>query len=438
MPLQVVVGAQWGDEGKGRIVDWFAAQADFSARFNGGDNAGHTVTVGNRIFKLHLIPSGIIHPQIVAILGNGMVVNPCTLFDEMDVLRQAGISVSPERLRLSYATHLITPAHQVLDKALEARRGKNNIGTTGRGIGPAYTDKATRRGLRLADMLAPDFCERIGNHLAEANRTLGMLGVPELDPALVCEQYREYAARLKPYIADTSLELHTALQAGKIVLAEGAQGTLLDIDFGTYPFVTSSSTTAPAALTGLGLGLDIASDAKVIGVVKAFQTRVGSGPFPTEVFNDLALRLRGTGEHPWDEYGTTTGRPRRVGWLDGVLLKYAVRINGISELAVTKLDILSGLESIQVCTSYRSDGKPSRESQAAVFTDLPFGPADLSLYEPVYEKLPGWKEDISAVRTWAELPPNAKTYLERVTRLAGVPVRLVSVGPEREQIVNHP
>jgi len=429
MPLQVIVGAQWGDEGKGRIVDWFAAQADFSARFNGGDNAGHTVTVGDRIFKLHLVPSGIIHPRIVAILGNGMVVNPGTLFEEMDMLRQAGISVSPERLRISYAAHLITPAHQALDKALEAQRGKGNIGTTGRGIGPAYTDKATRRGLRLADMLAPDFCERVGDHVAEANRTLNMLGASGLDPATVCEQFRQAAIRLKPYIADTTLELHAALQAGKTVLAEGAQGTLLDIDFGTYPFVTSSNTTAPGALTGLGLGLDVARQARVVGVVKAFQTRVGSGPFPTEVFDDLALRLRGTGENPWDEYGTTTGRPRRVGWLDGVLLKYAIRINGMSELAVTKLDILSGFDSLQLCTAYRRDGK--------LFTDLPFGPADLGRYEPVYEKLPGWLEDVSAVDTWASLPPAAQAYLDRLADLAGVPVRLVSVGPEREQVVSH-
>ncbi len=429
MPLQIIVGAQWGDEGKGRIVDWFSAHGDFSARYNGGDNAGHTVTVGPRIFKLHLIPSGIIHPQIVAILGNGMVVNPLTLFDEMDMLHQAGISVSPERLRISYAAHLITPAHQALDKALEAARGKGSLGTTGRGIGPAYTDKATRRGLRLADLLSPDFCERLGDHVAEANRTLGMLGAPTLDPAPVCEQYREYVGRLKSYIADTSLELHAALQAGKTVLAEGAQGTLLDIDFGTYPFVTSSSTTASAALTGLGLGLDAACAARVIGVVKAFQTRVGSGPFPTEVFDDLAQRLRGTGEHPWDEFGTTTGRPRRVGWLDGVLLKYAVRINGLNELVVTKLDILSGFESLRLCTAYRRDGK--------LFTDLPFGPADLSPYEPVYEELPGWREDVSAVGKWADLPSTAKTYLERLTGLTGVPVGLVSVGPEREQVVIH-
>jgi adenylosuccinate synthase len=437
MPIQVIVGAQWGDEGKGRIVDWFAQQADISARYNGGDNAGHTVTVGSQIFKLHLVPSGIIHPQIIAILGNGMVINPGTLLEEMDVLRQAGIIVSPERLRVSYAAHLITPAHQALDKALEAGRGKSNIGTTGRGIGPAYMDKASRRGLRVADMLAPDFSNRIASHLVDANRTLGLLGVPEIDPSPVRDKLMAYAERLKPHIADTSFELHSALHAGKTILVEGAQGTLLDIDFGTYPFVTSSSTTAPGALTGLGLGLDIVSDAVVIGVVKAFQTRVGSGPFPTEVFNDLALRLRGTGEHPWDEYGTTTGRPRRVGWLDGVLMKYAVRINGIGELAVTKLDILSGLESIRLCTAYRKTGKLPQGTQHAEITDIPYGLADLGLYEPIYEDLPGWKEDVSAVRKWADLPPNAITYLERMARLAGVPVRMVSVGPEREQVVMH-
>jgi adenylosuccinate synthase len=429
MPLQVIVGAQWGDEGKGRIVDWFAEQADFSARYNGGDNAGHTVTVGKRIFKLHLIPSGIIHPQIVAILGNGMVVNPVTLFEEMETLRKAGISVEPERLRISFAAHLITPAHQALDKALEINRGKGSLGTTGRGIGPAYTDKISRRGLRIGDIRVPDFRDRIEEHITESNQTLRMLGATELDSTEVCEQFLHVAARLEPYIADTSLELYSALQAGKTILVEGAQGTLLDIDFGTYPFVTSSNTTAPGALTGLGLGLDTARDARVVGVVKAFQTRVGSGPFPTEVFDDLALRLRGTGEHPWDEYGTTTGRPRRVGWLDGVLLRYAIRINGICELAVTKLDILSGLETIRLCHAYRSG--------TGQITDLPFGLVNGGAYEPVFEEIPGWREDVSSVREWKDLPTAAKNYLERVASLAGVPVRLVSVGAEREQIVSH-
>ena len=427
MPIQVIVGAQWGDEGKGRIVDWFAAHADISARYNGGDNAGHTVTVGPHIFKLHLLPSGIIHPQVTAMLGNGMVINPRTLFEEMDILNQSGIFTSPERLRISYAAHLITPSHQALDKALEAARGKENIGTTGRGIGPAYTDKATRRGLRVADMLSPDFQERLGDHVAEANRTLQMNGAPALDPAPICAQYREYAERLKPYVADTSLELAAALQAGRNVLVEAAQGTLLDLDFGTYPFVTSSSTTAPGALTGLGLGLDAARSARVTGVVKAFQTRVGSGPFPTELAGDLAVRLRGTGSNPWDEYGTTTGRPRRVGWLDGVLLRYAIRINGVTELAVTKLDVLSGLENINLCTAYRRDSR--------TFTDLPFGPSDLGPYQPVYEQFSGWKEALSEARKWEELPPAAQVYLDRLAGLAGVPIRLVSVGPERAQVV---
>ncbi len=427
MPLQVIVGTQWGDEGKGRIVDWFAASVEYGARYNGGDNAGHTVTVGERIFKLHLIPSGIIHPKLVAVLGNGMVINPHTLFDEMDSLSQLGISTSPDRLRISYAAHLITPAHQALDRALEAARGKGSIGTTGRGIGPAYTDKATRRGLRLADMLTPDFCERIGDHVAETNLTLQMLSAPALDPAPVCEQFREYADRLAPYIGDPSIELGAALHAGKTVLVEAAQGTLLDLDFGTYPFVTSSSTTASGALSGLGLGLDAAQDAEVIGVVKAFQTRVGSGPFPTELTGDLATRLRGTGANPWDEFGTTTGRPRRVGWLDGLLLGYAIRINGVSQLAVTKLDILSGMEKIKLCTAYRRDGQ--------TISSLPLGSADLNGYEPVYQEFDGWKEDLGAVRRWADLPAAAQVYLDAIARLAGVPIRLVSVGPERQQVV---
>ena len=429
MPLQIIIGTQWGDEGKGRIVDWYAARGEYTARYNGGDNAGHTVTVGKQIFKLHLIPSGIIHPQMTAILGNGMVVNPQTLLEEMDMLRQAGVSVSSGRLRLSHAAHLITPAHQALDKALEGKRGTGQIGTTGRGIGPAYTDKAARRGLRVGDMLTPDFDARLGNHITEANRTLDMLGAPPLDPKPVCEIFLQSAAKLRPHIADTSLELHTALQNGKTVLAEGAQGTLLDIDLGTYPYVTSSSTTASGALIGLGLGLEAACNATVTGVVKAFQTRVGSGPFPTEVFDELGRRLRGSGEHPWDEYGTTTGRPRRVGWLDGVLLKYAVRVNGVSELAVTKLDILSGMECLQLCTAYRFNGQ--------LLTELPLVPADLDHFEPVYDELPGWSGDISAARNVSDLPPAAIAYLDRLVSLTGIPVRLVSVGPEREQVVKY-
>ena len=428
MTLQIIVGAQWGDEGKGRIVDWFAAGADITARFNGGDNAGHTVTVGKKIFKLHLVPSGIIHPQVIAVMGNGMVINPQRLLEEMDSLHAAGIDISPARMRISYAAHIITPAHHALDKAQEAARGKDSIGTTGRGIGPAYTDKATRRGLRMSDLLSADFSGQLGAHLEAANDSLKMLGASPLKIEPILNEFANYVLRLKPYITDTAIELDAAQRAGKTILAEGAQGTLLDIDHGTYPFVTSSSTVASAALTGLGLGLTAAYDARVTGVVKAFQTRVGSGPFPTEVGGGLAQRLRGTGANPWDEYGTTTGRPRRVGWLDGVLLRYAARINGFTELAVTKLDILSGFDSLRVCTAYRRGGE--------TLTDLPSGPADLSQFEPVYEELPGWKEDVSGARKWGDLPRAAKKYLEQVAGLAGAPLRLVSVGPEREQVIS--
>ena len=428
MPLQIIVGTQWGDEGKGRIVDWFAANSDVVARYNGGDNAGHSVTVGPKLFKLHLIPSGIIHPKPVAMLGNGMVINPKSLIDEIDMLVKAGIEINPGRLRISHAAHLITPAHQALDKAIEAARGKGNIGTTGRGIGPAYTDKASRRGLRVADFLAPDFIEHLSTLIDDANQQLNLLGAPYINPMAVMEDFRKYREALLPYIADISIEAAAAMAAGQRVLAEGAQGTLLDIDHGTYPFVTSSSTVASGVFTGLGIGVTAANGAEVSGVCKSFQTRVGSGPFPTEVHDDLALRLRGTGENPWDEYGTTTGRARRVGWLDGVLLRYAVRINGLTELVITKLDILSGFETLKLCSAYRKGGQTQ--------TDLPFGPSGLEDCEPIYNEFPGWSEDISAIRSWADLPPAAKAYLDAIANLAGIPVRLVSVGPEREQIVN--
>jgi len=427
MPLQIIVGAQWGDEGKGRIVDWFAAEADIVARYNGGDNAGHSVTVGEQLFKLHLVPSGIIHSRPVAVLGNGMVINPESLLKEIDMLTGLGMEISPRRLRISHAAHLITPAHRALDAALEAQRGKHNIGTTGRGIGPAYTDKAARTNLRVGEMLSADFVEKLGSHIESANRSLASLGAPALEIQPVLEQFTEYAARIKPFIADTSAETCEVLARGGAVLAEGAQGTLLDIDHGTYPFVTSSATVAAGVFSGLGIGITAARDAVVTGVCKSFQTRVGSGPFPTEVFDDIALRLRGTGANPWDEYGTTTGRPRRVGWLDGVLLRYAVRINGCTELVITKLDILSGLETLKLCVAYRKDGK--------TYSDLPFGPTELEGYEPVYDELPGWNEDVSGIRQWNDLPQAARGYLDAISQLAGIPVRLVSVGPEREQIV---
>lgn len=428
MPLQIIVGTQWGDEGKGRIVDWFAAQSDYVARYNGGDNAGHSVTVGSTLFKLHLIPSGILHQGAVAILGNGMVINPQSFLNELNMLKEYGVTVGPDRLRISHAAHLITPVHLALDKALETARGKVSIGTTGRGIGPAYTDKATRRGIRVADMLSSDFSDLLRKQIEAANLQLGLLGAPELDSQAISAEFEEYRQLMIPYIADISIELDHALKAGKQILAEGAQGTLLDIDHGTYPFVTSSSTVSSGVFTGLGIGITAAVGAVNTGVCKSFQTRVGSGPFPTEVFDDVALRLRGTGQNPWDEYGTTTGRARRVGWLDGVLLRYAVRINGLTELVITKMDILSGFEKLKLCVAYQQNGK--------VIEDLPFGPTNLEGYEPIYEEFAGWSEDIGNIRTWQELPQGARDYLDGIARLAGIPVRLASVGPEREQIVS--
>lgn len=427
MSLNIIIGAQWGDEGKGRIVDYLAAGADFVARYNGGDNAGHTVNVGSKIFKLHLVPSGVVHPHTTAIMGNGMVINPRTLIEEMTTLRAAGVSIAPQRLHISPAAHLITPAHRALDNANEAARGKGAIGTTGRGIGPAYMYKASRHGLRMADLLSPDFRDRLRAHLLDANRTLGLLAAPELEVEAEVESYLNQTSRLALYIRDVAMELSLALKQGQSILAEGAQGTLLDLDHGTYPFVTSSSTVAPAALTGLGLGLTAARDAHVMGVTKAFQTRVGSGPFPTEIKGKAAERLRGTGANPWDEFGTTTGRPRRVGWLDGVLLRYAVRVNGMTELLITKLDILSGMGKIKLCTGYMVNN--------ALIHDLPGGADGISACEPVYEELPGWTEDVTQVRRWKDLPKNAQKYLERISELAETPIKLVSLGPEREQIL---
>lgn len=429
MPLDIVVGTQWGDEGKGRIVDLLARQADIVARFNGGDNAGHTVTVEELTFKLHLIPSGVVHAHTRGVMGSGMVVNPATFFAEMEALRAAGVSIGPERLQISFAAHLITPAHRALDRAQEQARGSGQIGTTGRGIGPAYTDRAARRGLRLQDVLdRAAFHEKLLAHVAAANQQLAALGAEPLDAQAVAAEYDEYAARLEPYVSDTGLQVWQALKQGQAVLAEGAQGTLLDLDAGTYPFVTSSYPTAAGALLGLGLGA--APIRRVIGVTKAFQTRVGAGPFPTEVSGPAELHLRGTGANPWDEFGTTTGRPRRVGWLDGVLLRYAVRLNGLTEIMTTKLDVLSGLDAIRVCTAYRAGGKE--------YEQLPLGPADLSPFEPIYEDLPGWSADLQGARRWEDLPAAAQAYIRRVAEIAGAPIRQVSVGPERDQVVDVP
>jgi adenylosuccinate synthase len=427
MPLDIVVGTQWGDEGKGRVVDLLSAEVDYVARYNGGDNAGHTVTVGEKTFRLHLIPSGVVHPRPIGVLGNGMVINPKVFLEEIESLRSAGVSIDPDRLRVSHAAHLITPAHRALDAAQEAALGEGKIGTTLRGIGPAYTSKVSRQGLRMAAMLDEDnFAKAVVEHIDETNRTLTSLyHTDSLDPQTVVAEFREYARQIRPYISDISSLLNEALSRGQRLLAEGAQGTLLDLDHGTYPFVTSSSPTAAGALVGLGLGAGCVD--RVVGVTKAFQTRVGSGPFPTELQGPIAQRLRGSGENPWDEFGTTTGRPRRVGWLDGVLLRYAVRINGITELALTKLDILTSIDRLRICSAYRKNGE--------IYPDLPMGPGELSTFEPIYEELPGWGEELRTVRSWEELPSQARAYILKIEEISGVPVRLASVGPEREQVV---
>ena len=427
MSLNIIVGTQWGDEGKGRVVDLLAAQANFVARFNGGDNAGHTVTVGEETFKLHLIPSGVIHPHTVGVIGNGLVVNPKVLMAEIEMLRAKGINLTPDRLRISHAAHMITPGHLALDQAREIDRGDEKIGTTLRGIGPAYNDKAARYGIRMQAMLSQeDLADAVMGHIENVNKQLvSIYGATPLDPKDVAQEYAGYARQLEPYIGDVSILLSEALKQSQTVLAEGAQGTLLDLDHGTYPFVTSSNPTAPSVLIGLGIGIQ--KIGRVIGVTKAFQTRVGEGPFPTEVFGEVATRLRGTGKNPWDEFGTTTGRPRRVGWLDIVLLRYAVRVNGLTELTVTKMDVLSGLQKLKICTDYRMGHQTHAE--------LPLGPSDLAPFEPIYEELPGWDAELTSVRRWDDLPQEAQAYLKRIEELCGVPIKMASVGPERDQIV---
>lgn len=425
MPAIIIVGAQWGDEGKGRVVDGLAPQAQVVARYNGGDNAGHTVVAEGHTLRLHLVPSAVLHPQVVCLIGGGVVVNPERLVEELDELAALGVDVGPGRIKLAANAHIILPTHRALDGAREASRGKEAIGTTRRGIGPTYADKAARVGLRAGMMADPEgFAEGV-KALAEAHNRLlqERYGLQPLPADEIAARYCEYARRLQDHLVDGSALVAETLEAGKTLLCEGAQGTLLDIDHGTYPFVTSSSTVAGGALAGLGFGPR--EVARVIGVAKAYTTRVGAGPFPTELLDEVGQRIREVG----GEYGTTTGRPRRCGWLDLTILRYATQVNGLTELALTKLDVLTGIDPLRVAVAYERDGEQTDRFPAE------FGVDDLARWRPVYVELPGWTEDIGHARRWEDLPPQAQDYVTFVEEAVGVPITLIGVGPDREQSI---
>ncbi len=422
MPNVVVVGAQWGDEGKGKIVDLLTHEADVVVRYQGGPNAGHTLVVDGRKTVLHQVPSGILHPGKRCLIGNGVVLDPDTLVREIDGLKGQGFLTDDAQLRVSPAAHVIMPYHRRLDVARERARGDKAIGTTRRGIGPCYEDKIARRGVRIGDLFQPEKLARlVTERLVEANGQLTALGDAPLDANEVIRTVHTPARRIAPHVADTSLLLAEESRQGSAILFEGAQGTLLDVDHGTYPFVTSSNTTAAAAATGSGCG-PTAID-QVVGITKAYATRVGGGPFPTELDDEVGVLLRRTGE----EFGATTGRPRRCGWLDAVVLRYAARINGLTGLAVTKVDVLSGFETLKLCVAYEVDG--------VRLTELPTDAELLARVTPVYEEHPGWSERLSGLRHFEELPKSARAYLARIEELTGVPVTIVSMGPERDDTI---
>jgi adenylosuccinate synthase len=419
----VIVGSQWGDEGKGKIVDVLAEQVELVARYQGGANAGHRVHVGEEEFVLHQIPSGILHPQRRCLLGNGVVLDPFQLFEELDALTARGIDAEG-RVGVSARAHLLLPYHKVLDRTAELGRGALKIGTTGRGIGPAYEDKVARQGIRVADLRDPQRAEQLLRAAAErVNGRLASLGSEErVDADQLVEEVLSIRERLLGLSLETGQVIQDAIRAGKQVLLEGAQGALLDVDHGTYPYVTSSNTTAGGAALGVGIG-PTALDA-VVGVVKAYTTRVGEGPLPTELPSPMQEQVRELG----GEYGATTGRPRRCGWFDAVVVRYAARVNGLTGLAVTKLDVLDTLEEIRIATGYQAEGEVLHEF-----------PADLGLLaeaEPIYETLPGWGESTSEARRWEDLPEAARAYLRRIEELTGVPIWYVSVGTRRDQIIH--
>jgi adenylosuccinate synthase len=423
----VVVGSQWGDEGKGKVVDWLTDSVQGVVRFQGGHNAGHTLVIGGKKTVLHLIPSGVLREGVACYIGNGVVLSPEALLSEMDELEAAGVNVAA-RLRISEACPLILPYHQALDRARETAKGDNKIGTTGRGIGPAYEDKVARRALRLQDLLRPTrFAAKLAEILDYHNFVLTQyFGAPKVDFQQTLDGALALAPRIEKLVADVPRALYEANKAGSNLLFEGAQGTLLDIDHGTYPFVTSSNCVAGAAAAGAGVGPTMLH--YVLGITKAYTTRVGSGPFPTELFDDTGRHLATKG----NEFGATTGRPRRCGWFDAAALKRSIQINGISGLCVTKLDVLDGVEELKVCTGYRVEGQ---------FSDiLPVGAEELSRCEPVYETLPGWSGTTFGVKALEELPANARSYMKRIEEICGVPVDMISTGPDRDEtiLLRHP
>lgn len=421
MSNKIVVGAQWGDEGKGKITDMLAETADLVVRYGGGNNAGHTVIVGQEKFELHLIPSGILYEDKKSVLGGGVVIDPEAMIEEMEGLEKRGISLA--NLYISETAHVIMPYHRMLDALEEERKGDSKIGTTGKGIGPCYTDKTARRGIRIADLLDEGRLRAKLQKALDYHNVLlkNVYNAKTLKAEEIIKEYQPYIEKLRPYVTNTSLLLNEAHKNNEKIFFEGAQGTLLDIDYGTYPFVTSSNPTAGGVCTGTGMGPTTIDD--VIGVTKAYLTRVGAGPFPTELDNQWGEYLRDKGH----EFGVTTGRPRRCGWLDIPILKHAVRVNGLTEIALTKIDVLTGIDEIKVCTAYQHGEELVEEFPPYLESEIP--------YEPVYEKWPGWEEDITGIRDYDQLPKNAQKYIERIEELIGVPAKIISVGPGRKQAI---
>ncbi|MGP7818857.1 adenylosuccinate synthase [Niallia sp. 01092] len=419
MSSVVVVGTQWGDEGKGKITDFLSENAEMIARYQGGNNAGHTIKFNGETYKLHLIPSGIFYSDKICVVGNGMVVDPKAIITELKYLHDRGITT--DNLRISNRAHVILPYHLKLDEVEEESKGDNKIGTTKKGIGPAYMDKAARTGIRIADLLDREvFEEKLARNLVEKNRLLERIYETEgFKIEDILDEYYEYGQQIKQYVCDTSVVLNDALDEGRRVLFEGAQGVMLDIDQGTYPFVTSSNPVAGGVTIGSGVGPSKINH--VVGVSKAYTTRVGDGPFPTELDNEIGNQIREVGR----EYGTTTGRPRRVGWFDSVVVRHARRVSGITDLSLNSIDVLTGIETLKICTAYKYNGE--------VIEEFPASLKILAQCEPVYEELPGWTEDITGCKSLSELPANARHYLERVSQLTGIPLSIFSVGPDRSQ-----